>query len=114
MAEFNWKSKETVLVSYISVIILFCFYKLFEVSIVFYQQSQAAGESFTTHEYEWGYLALFVLFCLIVYEFLMLGWAVLLLKENTQKGRKKFTFYLLFFTCSIPLILLIQLYLQTL
>lgn len=114
MANFNWKSKETALVSYISVIILVCFYKLFEVSIVFYQQSQSAGDSFSTHEYEWGYLALFVLFCLIVYEFLILGWATLLLKENKQVGRKKITFYLLLFTCSIPLILLVQLYLKTL
>jgi len=114
MTNFNWKSKETALVSYISVIILFCFYKLFEVSIVFYQQSQIAGDSFTTDEYEWGYLALFVLVCLIVYEFLMLGWAVLLLKENKQENRKKLTFYLLLFTCSIPLILLVRLYFQTL
>jgi amino acid permease len=114
MSNFNWKSKETALVTYISIIILFCFYKLFEVSIVFYKQSQMAGDSFSTHEYEWGYLALFVLVCLIVYEFLMLGWAVLILKENKQDGRKAFTYYLLLFTCSIPLILLVKLYFQTL
>lgn len=105
----KYKNKEFVLLLYIGSILIFCFYKLVEIIVEFNRQSQVIKNVDST-ELEWGYLAIFVVLCFIIYEFLMFAWALVLLKEINKKDRSTLTFYILLFTSSIPVLLLIRLY----
>jgi hypothetical protein len=106
----KYKSKEFVLTLYITSIILLCIYKLIEVIIEFNKQSSIALDKIDATELEWGYLAIFLIVCLIIYELLMFAWSLILLKENHLKDKGKFSFLILLFTSSIPILLLIRLY----
>lgn len=106
----RYKSKEFVLTLYITSIIIVCIYKLIEVIIEFNRQSNFVMDKFDSTELEWGYLAIFLLVCLIVYELLMFAWSLILLKENHLQDKGKFSFLILLFTSSIPVLLLIRLY----
>lgn len=105
----RYKSKEFALTLYISSIILVCIYKLIEIVVEFIRQSNSLVIADST-ELEWGYLAIFVVVCLIIYELLMFSWSLILLKENHLLEKGKFSFFLLLFTSSIPVLLLIRLY----
>lgn len=104
----RYKSKEFALTIYISTIILICFYKLIEIIVEFNKQTSIRSTDVT--EYEWGYLAIFLVVCLIIYELLMLAWSLILLRENHLEEKGKFSFLILFFTSSLPIILLLRLY----
>jgi hypothetical protein len=104
----RYKSKEFALTIYISTIILICFYKLIEIIVEFNRQISIQSTDVT--EYEWGYLAIFLVVCLIIYELLMLAWSLILLRENHLEEKGKFSFLILFFTSSLPIILLLRLY----
>ncbi|MFA7326726.1 MAG: hypothetical protein WC121_08685 [Candidatus Kapaibacterium sp.] len=105
----RYKSKEFVLTLYISAIILVCIYKLIEIIVEFNRQTSYNNTSDMT-EYEWGYLAIFLVVCLIIYELLMFAWSLILLKENHLLEKGKFSFIILLFTSSLPILLLIRLY----
>ncbi|PKL79742.1 MAG: hypothetical protein CVV25_07045 [Ignavibacteriae bacterium HGW-Ignavibacteriae-4] len=105
----RYKSKEFALTLYISAIILVCIYKLIEIILEFNRQISSNNTTDVT-EYEWGYLAIFLVVCLIIYELLMFAWSLILLKENHLLDKGKFSFIILLFTSSIPVLLLIRLY----
>lgn len=105
----RYKSKEFALTLYISSIILVCIYKLIEILLEFTNQSKAMLNPDST-ELEWGYLAIFLVVYLIIYELLMLAWSLILLKENHLLEKGKYSFLILLFTSSIPVLLLIRLY----
>lgn len=105
----RYKSKEFALTLYISAIILVCIYKLIEIILEFKRQISSNNTTDVT-EYEWGYLAIFLVVCLIIYELLMFAWSLILLKENHLLDKGKFSFIILLFTSSIPVLLLIRLY----
>lgn len=106
----RYKSKEFILTLYITSIILVCIYKLIEIIIEFNRQSSIALDKIDATELEWGYLAIFLIVCLIIYELLMFAWSLILLKENHLKDKGKFSFLILLFTSSIPILLLVRLY----
>lgn len=105
----RYKSKEFALTIYISSIIIACLYKLIEIIIEFDRQSKLLTSPDST-ELEWGYLAIFLVVGLIIYELLMLAWSLILLKENHLLEKGKFSFLILLFTSSIPVLILIRLY----
>jgi len=109
----KFKSKEFVLTSYISSIIIVCLYQLVKIILLFNEQAEEFDSIEFGGELEWGYLAIFLVVCLIIYELLMFAWSLILLNEIEKKDRSNITFYLLLFTSSIPVLLLIRLYFQT-
>lgn len=106
----KYKSKEFALTLYILSIILFCIYKLIEIIAEYYILSKEYDEKIAPMELEWGYLAIFIVVCIIIYELLMLSWSIILLNENHLKEKGKFSFALVLFTSSIPILLILRLY----
>lgn len=107
----KYKSKEFVLTLFISSFLLVLLYALISMAIEGYNLSTLNLTDYDSlEELDYIYLIMFYIFCLIVYELLMLGWSLILLKEYNLKGRSKLTFYLLLINSSLPILLLIYIY----
>ena len=109
----KYKSKEFVLTLYISSFLLLLLYNFVVMGIEAYKLSKLNQTDFDSlEELDFIYFAMFWLFCLMVYESLMLGWSLIILKENQKEDRSKITFFLVLLNSSIPLILLLWMYLK--
>lgn len=109
----KYKSKEFVLTLYISIFIIVLFYNLVIMGIEGYKLSSRNLTDYDSLEdLDFIYFTMFWLFCLIAYESLMFGWSLVLLKENQKEDRSKITFFLVLLNSSIPLILLLWMYLD--